>query len=148
EPKSICNARPLMYHQAIVFAEAPMILPESSPPFGQTQAESEVAPTLDPARASDSGSTLPARPAFDVAVSIPGFEIIGELGRGGMGVVYQARHSRLNRLVALKMARGGERPDAKELIRFLAEAEAVAAIKHANVVQVYDYGEHGGQPYM
>jgi tetratricopeptide (TPR) repeat protein len=80
-------------------------------------------------------------------IVIPGYEMLGELGRGAMGVVFRARQVKLNRVVALKMA-FGSRVDDKDLIRFLAEAEAVASVKHENVVQVYDYGDVGGQPYM
>ncbi len=79
---------------------------------------------------------------------VPGYEILGELGRGGMGVVYKARHLKLNRLVALKLMRGGGRVGRSDLIRFLAEAEAVAAITHDNVVQVFDYGDADGRPFM
>ncbi|MFO0824429.1 MAG: serine/threonine-protein kinase [Gemmataceae bacterium] len=73
--------------------------------------------------------------------------MLGELGRGGMGVVYKARQQALNRIVALKTIRGN-RVGQKDLARFLVEAEAVAAIEHPNVVRVYAYGEHEGQPYM
>ena len=75
----------------------------------------------------------------------PGFTIEAELGRGGMGVVYKARQVRLGRVVALKMLLRGFR-DAK--LRFLAEAEAVAAVRHPNVIQVHDYGEHNGHPFL
>ncbi len=78
---------------------------------------------------------------------VPGYEVLNELGRGAMGVVFRARHVKLNRVVALKMA-VGTRVDPKDLIRFLAEAEAVAAVQHDNVVQVYDYGDSDGRPYM
>jgi len=80
-------------------------------------------------------------------VSVPGYEILGELGRGGMGVVYKARQIALNRIVALKTIRGN-RVGPRDLARFLIEAEAVAAIEHPNVVRVYEYGDHEGQPYM
>jgi tetratricopeptide (TPR) repeat protein/tRNA A-37 threonylcarbamoyl transferase component Bud32 len=80
--------------------------------------------------------------------AIPGYEIFGEAGHGGMGVVYKARQAKLNRTVALKMVLGEARADEKAVIRFLAEAEAVAAVRHPSVVQVYDYGEHDGCPYM
>jgi serine/threonine protein kinase/WD40 repeat protein len=65
-----------------------------------------------------------------------------------MGVVYKARQTSLNRLVALKMVLGCERVDAHGLVRFLAEAEAVAAVRHPNVVQVYDLGHHDGRPFL
>jgi hypothetical protein len=79
---------------------------------------------------------------------VPGYDILRELGRGGMGVVYQARHLGLNRLVALKMILAGGHAGPDELARFRGEAEAVARLKHANVVQVYDVGEAGGLPYF
>ena len=82
------------------------------------------------------------------AAGVPGYVLLRELGRGGMGVVYQARHVKLNRVVALKMMLGGEQASRGELIRFLAEAEAVAAVRHENVVQVYDFGEADGRPFM
>ena len=82
------------------------------------------------------------------AEGVPGYVLLGELGRGGMGVVHKARHVKLNRVVALKMMLGGARVGRSDLIRFLAEAEAVAAIEHENVVQVYDYGDADGRPYM
>jgi tRNA A-37 threonylcarbamoyl transferase component Bud32 len=87
-------------------------------------------------------------PASPRAVHVPGYEILGELGRGGMGVVYKARQLKLNRVVALKMVLSAQHADSRELIRFLSEAESVAAIKHPHVVQVYDSGEADGRPYM
>jgi tetratricopeptide (TPR) repeat protein len=78
----------------------------------------------------------------------PGFVLEEQIGAGGMGVVYCARQLGLNRPVALKLVKGTAAIDAKALIRFLAEAEVVAAIRHPNVVEVYQYGEHGGKPYM
>jgi tRNA A-37 threonylcarbamoyl transferase component Bud32 len=80
--------------------------------------------------------------------AVPGYEVLGELGRGGMGVVYKARHVKLNRTVALKMVLAGGAAVGRLVIRFLAEAEAVAAVKHPHVVQVYEYGEAGGLPFM
>jgi serine/threonine-protein kinase len=80
--------------------------------------------------------------------NVPGYEILGELGQGGMGLVYKARHLTLNRLVALKMIRTWGYAGSERLARFRREAEAVAQLQHANVVQVYDVGEADGQPYI
>jgi tetratricopeptide (TPR) repeat protein len=65
-----------------------------------------------------------------------------------MGVVYRATQVGLNRTVALKMVRRGSAPDHKDLIRFLAEADAVAAVRHPNVVQVYGFGDANGEPFL
>jgi serine/threonine protein kinase/WD40 repeat protein len=93
------------------------------------------------------GLLRPAREPATFPVVL-GFEIEAELGRGGMGVVYRARQTALNRIVALKMIRSVLGVSGNEAARFVAEAEAVAASKHPNVVQVYDYGEHAGQPFI
>src|SRR4051812_47620971 len=69
-------------------------------------------------------------------VEVPGYEVLGELGRGGMGVVYKARHLKLNRIVALKMVLAGGHAEPSALVRFLAEAETVSRLSHPNVVQV------------
>jgi serine/threonine protein kinase len=80
--------------------------------------------------------------------SLPGYEILGELGRGGMGVVYRARHLKLNRLVAVKMIRAGTETEAAELARFRREAEAVARLQHPNVVQIFEVDEQDERPYF
>jgi hypothetical protein len=86
--------------------------------------------------------------SHDVLPRVPGYEILGELGHGGMGVVYKARQLHLNRLVALKMIRAGAQAAPEERQRFLAEAKAAAAIEHAGIVRVFDLGTHLGQPFF
>jgi eukaryotic-like serine/threonine-protein kinase len=93
-------------------------------------------PAADPLAAE---TTLP---------DVPGYEILCRLGRGGMGVVYKARHQKLNRIVALKMILAGEHADADRLARFHVEAEAVARLRHPNIVEIYDIGLANGMPYF
>jgi serine/threonine protein kinase len=95
------------------------------------------APTL-PARTHAPSSPYP---------QVPGYEVVQVLGRGGMGVVYLARHVPLNRLVALKML-SDVRAGGEQVARFRGEAEALARLRHPNVVPIYDVGEFEGRPYF
>src|SRR5262249_56513082 len=70
------------------------------------------------------------------------FDILDEVGRGGMGIVYKARQAGLNRLVALKIIRGAGAISLEERIRFRIEAEAVAQLQHPNIVQIFEVNEH------
>jgi serine/threonine-protein kinase len=96
-------------------------------------------PMSDPANGPPGGAGADA---------IPGYEILGELGRGGMGVVYKARHLRLKRLVAVKMILAGEHARPEHLARFRTEAEAIARLQHPNIVQVFEVGEHREMPFF
>jgi hypothetical protein len=79
---------------------------------------------------------------------LEGYEVLGELGHGGMGVVYKAWQSQLRRLVAVKMLHPGVQPGAEPLRRFRIEAEAVARMQHPNIVQVHGVGDHEGRPFL
>jgi serine/threonine-protein kinase len=79
---------------------------------------------------------------------VPGYEILGILGHGGMGVVYRARQLKAHRLVALKMIRAVEHANPTERLRFQLEREAVARLQHPHIVQLYEAGEVRGQPFF
>jgi serine/threonine protein kinase/Tfp pilus assembly protein PilF len=79
---------------------------------------------------------------------VAGYDLLAELGRGGMGVVYKAHQHRLRRLVALKMIRAGSLAKPEDLARFRIEAEAVANLRHANIIQIFDIGEIAGLPFV
>jgi serine/threonine protein kinase len=79
--------------------------------------------------------------------NLEGYECLGRLGSGGMGIVFRARQSRLGRDVAVKVLRG-DFPNRQARSRFLAEAEAAAELQHPNIVQIYDVGEHKGRLYL
>jgi tRNA A-37 threonylcarbamoyl transferase component Bud32 len=85
---------------------------------------------------------LPAGPWLDR------YELLEEIGRGGMGIVYKARQVGLNRIVAYKTIKGGEAAEPEERARFREEAEKMARLKHPNVVPVYGVGECDGLPFF
>jgi WD40 repeat protein/serine/threonine protein kinase len=107
-------------------------------------------PTIDLRRSLVSGPDQAAQPFTEGAPlpDVPGYTILGRLGKGGMGIVYKARHEKLHRVVALKMILAGEHADADMLGRFHVEAQAVARLRHPNIVEIYDVGVANGLPYI
>jgi serine/threonine-protein kinase len=134
-PEEVCGACPELlagvreqWHR-LMSVEAR--LQEVFPTPGTTPRDTEYPP--------DPGTRLPA---------IPGHDVEALLGRGGMGVVYRARNRKLNRPVAVKMLLAGAYASRQDRARFQREAEAVAALGHPNIVQVYDVGDLDGLPYF
>jgi WD40 repeat protein len=102
-------------------------------------------PTLDPTWVEEALAAEAARPGV---LAVPGYEILELIGRGGMGVVYKARQVPLNRLVALKMILGDVHAPPEATARFRREAETVARLQHANIVQIHEVGEHNGRLFL
>jgi serine/threonine-protein kinase len=110
-------------------------------------------PQLAPNTKQDALRTTPCEPPLQPAEGttlprIPGYEFESVLGRGGMGIVFRARHLRLKRSVALKMTLTGDYTEPRARERFHREAEAAAGLRHPNVVQIYDIGDADGRPYL
>jgi serine/threonine-protein kinase len=121
----------LKRHLQAVASMASFLSPADTPP-GDASA-------LTPTRAANGSAPCPG---------IPGYEVLGVLGRGGMGVVYHARQAGLNRPVALKMILAGAHAGDDDRQRFLTEAVAVARLQHPNIVQIHEIGEADGQPFF
>jgi eukaryotic-like serine/threonine-protein kinase len=135
-PEEVCGA-------------CPDLLPEVRRRWRQMRAVEAQLDALFPTPApdSDAESYAPWESGADLP-RIPGYDVEALLGRGGMGIVYKARHLRLNRFVALKKLSTGAYSGPHERARFQREAETVAGLWHANIVQVYDVGDHEGWPYF
>ncbi|MGH7172763.1 MAG: WD40 repeat domain-containing serine/threonine protein kinase, partial [Gemmataceae bacterium] len=128
---------PTVFPPTLVFQPDP---PERDPSLSRTPSERPTIPATLPDK-RDSDAPL-------LAQHIPDYEVLGELGRGGMGVVYKARQIKLDRIVALKMILAGAQADSQQMERFLAEASAVARLQHAYIVQIHEISDYNGCPFF
>ena len=117
-------------------------------PIGARSTEGTLSAGAPPTVVADGFGLGGSVSVADPSVRIPGYEVLGELGRGGMGVVYKARQQSLDRIVAIKMVLAASHAGATAISRFLQEAKTIALLKHPHVVQVYDYGSHEGKPFF
>ena len=116
--------------------------PDNSGPatLSHTPAADDVTATASP------GGTAAVAPRS--LPDIPGYMVEAEIARGGMGVVYRAQHLQLNRPAAIKMILGGKYHDPTAQVRFLIEAEAVAALDHPHIIHVHEFGTHENLPFF
>src|SRR5262249_23149563 len=137
----------------------PVARPADSPPIPDNTLRPGVArPAADPMRTTDGDdatnyggtptNTTPSNFGARWPTRIGEYNILGILGRGGMGVVYRAVQRTLNRPVALKMIKSGMYAEWEEIDRFQAEARAIASLRHPNIVQVYEIGTENGCPFF
>ncbi len=125
--------------------------PENAPRAGTAADPSSAAIPIDtavPGESTPMASSPYVHSGLAQPLSIPGYELMGIIGKGGMGVVHKARQVLLNRLVAVKFLPNATAAESGQVKRFLAEAQVVAAIRHPHVIDVYDFGETAGVPFI
>jgi WD40 repeat protein/serine/threonine protein kinase len=159
DPEAVLD---LIYHERVLRAERGEVprLDEYVQRFphlaGQLEVQFELDRALQEERTWDLGVQQKPAPGAApaagtpglVASSPPGYEILEELGRGGMGIVYRAWQIGLKRLVTLKVIQSGDLSDSGQRSRFRTEAEAIGRLQHPNIVQVFEVGDHAGRPYL
>ena len=129
---------------AVSLAETQMVAAPSAAvePAKPVSSQNDATLAIDPQSQllGEAGQALPKH--------IANYDILGVLGRGGMGVVYKARQKGLNRMAALKMILAAGHASNEEFLRFQTEAEAVAKLQHPNIVQIFEVGQEDGRPYF
>jgi formylglycine-generating enzyme required for sulfatase activity len=144
-------ATPLAQLPAAANLDAFATLPTPAAANARSTIEPNPRPTIEPNPADPTlvypglPPVIPASPTENLA---PGYVVIEKLGEGGMGVIFKARQVALNRVVAVKVIRAGAHASSEERQRFIGEAEAIAAVKHPGIVEVYEFGTHAGEPYF
>lgn len=132
-----------------VCSEQPELLIEVRRRWEQMRRAVDQIDRLFPIPTSDSAKLHTSPRSHDGEMpQIAGYEMLSVLGRGGMGIVYKARHLKLNRIVAVKMMLSGRYATPQELSRFARESRAVAELQHPHIVQVHDVGEIEGRPFF
>lgn len=129
----------------------PELSPDTMPPALASAATIPPLPVPSMLALADFPTVMPAgdrAPDANLIPEIPGYRIDRELGRGGMGVVFQGHQLRLNRPVALKMILAGNFADSQSRTRFLGEAEVMAKLRHVHIAQIYECGQFEEKPYF
>ena len=136
DPESACEA-------------CPELLPEVLERLRKVRRVEQQLDQLFPSSiSSDTSNRSTTAPAIKHLPTITGYDVEGVLGSGGMGVVYKARHQKLNRVVALKMLRTGQFATDSELTRFTREFQAIAELQCTHIVKIHDVGDADGRPYF